>query len=254
MYVPCGKCGFCMKRKVSDWIFRINEHAAYSAGCYFVTLTYASDPLQLYKKDLQNLFKRMRKAGATFQYYAVGEYGSLFGRPHYHVLFFGLEASYADSISTYWSLGSGPRSRGFVHVAALSFANVSYTVRYMSRYVDYDKRLSKPFMLCSKRPAIGSGYVDRMRQWHKSNKIFHCQKNQYKVAMPRYYRDRIFNRVERNLHTQQNLLDSMYRRDAEVQRLSKFHSNPDFYYVEKEMKQSDLLVTSFKKISKTLKF
>lgn len=31
---------------------------------------------RLYKEDLQLLFKRIRKAGYIFKYYAIGEFGS----------------------------------------------------------------------------------------------------------------------------------------------------------------------------------
>ena len=45
------------------------------------------------KSDLQNFFKRLRKITTTqydanFKYFAIGEYGSEFFRPHYHVLLY----------------------------------------------------------------------------------------------------------------------------------------------------------------------
>lgn len=40
----------------------------------------------IYKKDYQNLFKRIRKHGIKFKYFICGELGSLSKRPHFHAI------------------------------------------------------------------------------------------------------------------------------------------------------------------------
>ena len=90
IWVPCGKCAFCLQQRQADWIFRIEKEARYSKNAHFVTLTYDDEKvpvsqngeLNLSKADLKNFWKRLRKQVAKLdkkiriRYYAVGEYGS----------------------------------------------------------------------------------------------------------------------------------------------------------------------------------
>lgn len=97
MPVPCGKCAGCLTASRLQWAFRLRQEMRDSVECHFVTLTYDDEhvPIKddcfftLRKKDFQDFMKRMRKHyGAILRYYAVGEYGGNFHRPHYHVLLF----------------------------------------------------------------------------------------------------------------------------------------------------------------------
>lgn len=60
-----------------------------------LNLTYDDDHLpkhgQLWKRDLQLFFKRLRKAGYKFRYVASGEYGEKTRRPHFHIALFGVD-------------------------------------------------------------------------------------------------------------------------------------------------------------------
>lgn len=60
---------------------------------YFITLTYSEknipENMSLEKSHLQKFFKRLRKQlTSKVRYFAVGEYGTKKGRPHYHVILF----------------------------------------------------------------------------------------------------------------------------------------------------------------------
>ncbi|MCE3047900.1 hypothetical protein LW137_00305 [Helicobacter sp. faydin-H23] len=62
----------------------------------FVTLTYSNEflpsPPSVSKRELQLFLKRLRKAlgDKKIRYYACGEYGDTFLRPHYHLIIFGM--------------------------------------------------------------------------------------------------------------------------------------------------------------------
>lgn len=101
--VPCGKCENCKKVRLSAWSYRLLQEDKNAESSYFLTLTYNvhSVPItrrgfmSLNKRHLQLFFKRLRKAidrhggfGQPLKYYAVGEYGGRFNRPHYHVILF----------------------------------------------------------------------------------------------------------------------------------------------------------------------
>ena len=123
---PCNACENCLKRRVSNWSFRLMQQAKTSYSAYFVTLTYDNNTVPITKNgfmglrmdDVQRFFKRLRKAhdqydrrireqtGKDFtrklSYYCVGEYGGRGDRPHYHVILFNAElhlligSKYAD--------------------------------------------------------------------------------------------------------------------------------------------------------------
>lgn len=90
---PCGQCMPCRLNRRRIWSHRILLEASQHDENAFVTVTYRDDccPVSLDPVCLRNFIKRLRKAyvGATFRYYAVGEYGDRTGRPHYHLALFG---------------------------------------------------------------------------------------------------------------------------------------------------------------------
>lgn len=107
----CGKCELCRKKKSSEYSFRAAcETHTYPCNPLFVTLTYRNETLPsdgLHLDHLQKFFKRLRTRfhdfglPTDFRYLAVGEYGSKFGRPHYHIIFWNLpidNAFYAESL------------------------------------------------------------------------------------------------------------------------------------------------------------
>lgn len=102
--VPCGKCVACLVNKRGDWIFRLQMEMKFSKRkALFVTLTYDQKhcPEKLDKRHLQLFLKRLRKhyPAGQIRYYAVGEYGSKMGRPHYHLILFGAQELF---VRKYW--------------------------------------------------------------------------------------------------------------------------------------------------------
>lgn len=128
--VPCGYCAVCRQNKMQDWVTRITHEMAVSVCCYFVTLTYsdANLPLNddgdslLVKPDLQKFFKRLRKS-FQLRYFAVGEYGTKFGRAHYHLILFAQYPIPYDAINKAWGLG-------FIHVGKVTPSSVAYVAKY----------------------------------------------------------------------------------------------------------------------------
>lgn len=104
MEVPCQQCLDCKVRRTSDWSLRImHEVSMHERNCV-VTLTYDQEHLphrwQLREVDTRLFIRRVRRrfpdAHAGYGY--CGEYGDG-GRPHYHMIFFGLD--FPDKV--YWS-------------------------------------------------------------------------------------------------------------------------------------------------------
>ena len=110
--LPCGKCPVCKMRRVNTWVFRMEEEMKVSSSAYFVTLTYDTVTvpitdrgyMTLDKRDFQLFMKRLRKLSANkLKYYAAGEYGELYQRPHYHLILFNLED--VNMIKETWNNG-----------------------------------------------------------------------------------------------------------------------------------------------------
>lgn len=217
-FVPCGSCFACKQRATNQWIFRLMQEDRRSESSHFITLTYDEDHLQrvgkkatLRKRDLQNFFKRLRRYQAysgneaQIKYYAVGEYGSKSHRPHYHAIVFN---STYELIEKAWTLKGKPI--GGIYFGDVRESSIAYTMKYMvkpERHRDirkFRKWSTDPreyeFAVMSKN--IGSNYVtDEIVRWHSMdvvNRNF-VRLGNVKIALPRYYRDKIFNEFQKQI-------------------------------------------------------
>jgi hypothetical protein len=202
--VPCGKCPNCKKRRISGWSFRLMQEYKVSNSAHFITLTYDTKNapitkkgyMNLNKRDLQLFFKRLRKRhekGTKIKYYACGEYGGKTYRPHYHIILFGADINF---ISQAWDLGH-------VHYGTVNEASVGYTLKYISKNnkipLHQNDDRQKEFSLMSK--GLGKNYMSKaMIKWHKNdldNRFYVNLTDGKKIAMPRYYKDKIYTDDER---------------------------------------------------------
>lgn len=194
--VPCGKCIPCLVNKRGDWSLRVEQEHRVSKSAHFVTLTYDAKHLRtnrsLCKRDLQLYLKRLRKKDelAKLRYYAVGEYGSKHGRPHYHLILF--NSTEAD-IRSAW-LDSKGHYIGMVHVGTVTGASIQYATKYIIQQGTYPPEMEKPFATMSRRYGIGAHYLsDIMVAWHREDdRNYLVLPGGTKCRLPRFYRDKIF--------------------------------------------------------------
>lgn len=225
IYVPCGRCPECKRRRVSDWVFRMEEEDSQSSSSLFVTLTYDTKKVPITKngfmtlnlRDPQLFFKRLRKKTEnTVRYYLVGEYGEKKMRPHYHIILY----NFADMelLNSAWNLGT-------IHVGNCSGASVTYVAKYVDKIKviplhDRDDR-KKEFSTMSK--GIGETFVNpNMIKYYKDNiqRLFVTRKDGIRVAMPRYYREKIFTKEEilkQNAYIRQMVEDKRNLKEIEYQ-------------------------------------
>jgi hypothetical protein len=229
--VDCGKCGACKHNRRTDWTFRITEEARAHPSTVFVTLTYDETNLplnndgvpSLHKRDMQLYFKRLRqRISAVHQklrYYTVGEYGTTTRRPHYHSIIFGLHRNLWPELKNAWGLGH-------VHAQPINAARIHYVTKY---HMNYDKDLSKDLNInpefSTQSQGIGKAYIERAKAWHRNNGYMHLINNGYVQRLPRYYKDRIFNPLEREILGERGLYEQQIQYDKEVERLSKLGYN-----------------------------
>lgn len=244
--VPCGKCFACKTNRRTEWTIRLKEELTdNNYKCTFTTLTYEDNNLHqddmgahLDKKDLQNFFKRLRKALSPrkIRYYAVGEYGTNTYRPHYHVLIYGITKCDIDIIQNAWSLNNEPI--GLVHCINANERTIGYITKYHVNKGKTPIGLSPEFATMSRKPAIGAGYLSRMGNWHSEtiDRNYHSQYS-LKSALPRYYKDRIFTK------SQKREIERKFRQDQftleEIEKFKKMYPKENFWKQKDQQKQEN---------------
>lgn len=206
--VPCGKCPPCMKRRTSGWSFRLVKEGDVSNSALFVTLTYDTKYVPITKKgyltlckdDVQRFFKRLRKlTKEKIKYFIVGEYGTQKMRPHYHIILFNANR---EMIARAWAKDG--RELGSIFIGDVSEASIGYTLKYMQKPgkipIHQNDDRQKEFQLMSK--GLGKSYLtQKMIKWHKDDleqRMYIPMKDGKKIAMPRYYKDKMYSESEKN--------------------------------------------------------
>lgn len=168
--IPCRKCIGCKLDYSRDWANRGYLESKKSDNNHFITLTYNDENLPMldeittengitYTKtddwkgvlvpdhltkfihDIRQYFYRKNGLKNT-KYLACGEYGTENGRPHYHIIFFGLPLNAEDFYNTkiidknyfsqhkliekYWD-------RGFSYVSTATWNTIAYVSRYVTK-------------------------------------------------------------------------------------------------------------------------
>jgi len=210
--IPCGRCMECRLRKKREWALRCQHEADMHLENSLFCLTYDNEHLPrngdgvptLRKRDLSDFLKRLRHYtdGKRVKFFACGEYGGRFERPHYHVLLFGF--GFPDKVR-------GPERNGFrswnseildktwkkglTEIGEFSFDGVAYVAKYITKK-DLDEEelfwtvdLEPPFIHMSRggRHGKGIGYewwLEFGREVLDNDSVI-C--NGKEVAVPRYY-------------------------------------------------------------------
>lgn len=173
----------------------------------FVTLTYGPAHLPrlgtLVKRDLQLFMKRLRKVRpAGLRFFACGEYGDSFERPHYHVLLLntcfigrkvpagtsdaGQEMFSCEELDGLWPLGRAV----FQDVDAPA---ISYVTRYTLKKVGCPQDVYAPrapeFQLMSRRPGLGVSWFIQYGQ--DAYRHDNCIVNGKETPLPAFYDKRM---------------------------------------------------------------
>lgn len=253
--VPCGKCGACKQNRRSDWSFRLKQELRHSVSAYFITITYDDENLPysedgiptLVKKHWQNFVKRIRKdhnrlSDYKLRYYAVGEYGSKTGRPHYHALVFNLDDRVLSNLARYWP-------DGYHYIGVVEDASIHYVAKFhvntnKEELIDENTgqvyQRTAEFAVMSRRPGIGAGYLDTHTDWHLADDRNFVRNNGYIQRLPRYYKNKIFEEADRKRIAKQSiqLADENYIK--EIDRLSRIRSidNPTTELYRRQIDQA----------------
>lgn len=147
LMLPCGKCVGCRMDRSQQWAVRCYHEASLHNSNCFLTLTYSPSHLpsdgSLDLRDFQLFMKRLRfRFGEGIRFFHCGEYGSKYGRPHYHALIFGFDFPdkvfhcekkgyryyISQALSELWPWG-------FCLISDLTFQSAAYTARYITKKI-----------------------------------------------------------------------------------------------------------------------
>lgn len=207
--VPCGKCAGCLESKRAQWSFRLIQEERAAKSSTFLTLTYSDKYLPkdgyLDKAELQRYWKKVRKVvGKDLKYFAVGEYGEKTKRPHYHAIVYNADN---QTLADKWSEQGEPK--GFVTTDTVTQASIHYVTGYIVNgqehgYGYIKKKAKKPWAIMSKK--LGINYAQRTGLYHKNSMVTEVQfPSGHKTALPRYFREKIFNSDDITKLSERNL-------------------------------------------------
>lgn len=188
--IPCGQCIGCRLERSRQWAMRCVHEAQLHADNAFITLTYEDKHLppggSLEPEAFQLFMKRLRKAISPERilFFACGEYGSKYGRPHYHACIFGygfpdrrlwsrrrdIALYRSDLLEKCWQFGLSS-------VGDVTFESAAYVARYIVKKwlgsdaaehyqrVDCDTgeitSVEPEFTRMSLRPAVGKKWFEQ---------------------------------------------------------------------------------------------
>lgn len=154
--VPCRRCEKCLKFRQCEWRERAVAECGSANRTWWMCLTFSpihlagilvsarsdsvKDIERVAYRAVQKYFKRLRKAGAVFRYFAVYERGDLHGRSHYHLLLHetGSRPISNETLQDLWPSNVWVRLLGCEDAGRTS----SYITKYATKSLDIRPRAS----------------------------------------------------------------------------------------------------------------
>lgn len=216
--------------------------------------------MSLNKRDVQLFFKRLRKLSdkrirehyyklhegkikkskikvyANVRYYLAGEYGTKYGRPHYHIILYGAEQ---QDVVEAWLDPKTKKPIGIVHFGYdTSEAAIGYTLKYLAKEkkipVHANDDRQPEFALMSK--GLGKNYINANTiKYHRQDiRANGCitLKDGKRIGIPRYYKDKLYTKE------QIGYLKGYYEREAnrkDAELRAKTKRDIDWYIVQSHL-------------------
>jgi len=209
--IKCGRCLGCKRQKAQAWAIRITHEASMHRSNCFLTLTIDDEHMPenrgLDVRHWQLFAKRLRKRAGPFRHLYSGEYGSRWGRPHYHACIFGMdmrrgaESFPNEAKHPLWRSAVLDDIWGMGHVAIgeLEYASAQYTAKYVVKSEGKEKDaerygLRKPeYISMSRRPGIGASWIEKFKtDAFGDGVLIHDGKRH---AVPKFY-ERVLDEME----------------------------------------------------------
>lgn len=226
--VGCGKCMECVKKKGREWQIRLNEEVYNDNKALFVTLTFSNESIKALNKEIDSkiqgyerdnyiaklavrrfLERWRKKFKKSVKHWLVTELGhNGTENVHLHGLLWTNETE--KTVNDIWQYGyiwTNEKNGGVIGSKV-----VNYITKYCNK-IDEKHKLYKPKILTSQ--GIGKNYINRQNAYNnkyngKNTKEYYKTSSGHKMALPMYYRNKLYNEEER-LNLWMNKLDEGIR-------------------------------------------
>lgn len=258
--IPCGQCIGCRLEKSRQWAIRCSLESQLYENSYFLTLTYDDEHLpasgSLVPEDLQKFLKKLRRyieyhvSDEKIRFFACGEYGDNFQRPHYHAIIYNLAIPDLKRFSTSFNGDTYYTSEtinqiwknGYVIIGQVTFESCAYVARYVTKKITGDQAdehyngREPEFVRMSRRPGIGAAWLDKYQTDVYPHDYIVIREG-IKVKPPKYF-DKLFEAIApdemsmikelRSVAGYESLLNDMQLRDIKpFIRGNDYHSAKD---------------------------
>lgn len=206
----------CKIARTREWAKRIVDEASLYEENRFITLTYNDENYMklgfhksIDKKIIFNFFRRLKERKKV-KYFACGEYGEKYGRPHYHAIVFNFGACHhcrvcckplqskqvAPEPGTDCYLLEECWTNGFVYSGSVTYKSARYVAKYCQKQLyAYDALVwdwlyydcNPPFAIFTK--GLGKEFVLANKEYFMSK--LSCKINGVDCSIPRYYKKKL---------------------------------------------------------------
>lgn len=203
LIVPCGRCFECLKSRASNWKSRLYVEYQHSKRSVFLTLTIDNEHLEFCQSNTSSSIRRFlelyrRYFGHSVRHFFITELGSEKGRLHFHGILFDYDCE-LQWIHDHWTYGQ-------VWIGWCNARTIGYIVKYITKpQSDISPDWYYPKTYCS--PGLGKQFLQNPNvvEYHQKsfNQLVHVGTCMY--TMPRYYRDKIFDKKLMQKHYYEQL-------------------------------------------------
>ena len=218
--IPCSQCLNCRINRRDKWAARAYLESLASFTAQFWTLTFSDDGLaelrekgakKLYSNFLDALRKSEHRAGnlKTIRSFGCLEFGTLTGRPHYHLLIFNHVKNLIDAQPYLRGL---PRIRhhtglwphGHCDIQPFNLNAAKYVCKYTTKL---DQHHGKPLVFHCQRPPLGyNGLIQHAEQISRSPSRHTVHSNFIEIDGQRLDLDQTMLKHWRNICREKNLI------------------------------------------------
>lgn len=177
-FVACRECWQCRETKVDDWVGRGIAESKTAKAAHVITLTYGQDRTTgdidhikaavLTYSDVQKYLKYLRIDGFACRYFVVGEYGSLKGRAHWHIIIYWLDRVPDHKLRENFMQKHWPH--GWSYWDKITPEAIRYACKYLLKDVADDEQQGWGPMM-SKKPPLGHEYFRQLADTYVAQRL-----------------------------------------------------------------------------------
>lgn len=248
--IGCGNCYECRKQKAQQWRVRLLEEMKVQKHAYFITLTFSNESLKELTKKYKTtecngiavaavrlfLERWRKKFGKSVKHWLITELGhENTERIHLHGILFPTFPINNEIIQNLWKYGKSDIGE------YCNERTINYIVKYVTK-IDFDHKTFKAQIICS--AGLGESFIHTIgakltyKYKPKQSAEYYTLNNGNKVALPIYYRNKLYNKEERDkMWTDRLDKGTIYVNGIPIKAVYKEENKREYLNLLKEMQE-----------------